>query len=151
VLARLATDGAVLVPTLARIDWLIESAELAGASEAQLDALLEARELAHASARAAVAAGVRIAFGTDATVLPHGSNAREFRALVEIGLPPPAALRAATLHAAELLGWSDRVGTLEPGKLADAIAVRGNPLEDIGALERVAFVLRGGAVVVAPR
>ncbi len=146
-LARLAERGTFLVPTLARIDWLIESAEQAHAPQAQLDTLLHARELAYATAQSAVAAGARIAFGTDATVLPHGSNAREFRALVEVGLTPLDALRSATMRAAELLGWSDRVGALEPGLLADAIAVPGDPLEDIGVLERVGFVMKGGVVV----
>ncbi len=150
VLAELAARDVFLVPTLARIDWLIESAEGAGAPEARLDELHRARELAYRTAEAAVAAGVRIAFGTDATVLPHGSNAREFRALVEVGFSPLEALRSATIHAAELLGWSDRVGALEPGLLADAIAVRGDPLEDVGALERVGFVMKGGAVVSGP-
>lgn len=79
--------------------------------------------------------------------MPHGSNAREFRALVEVGLTPLDALRSATMRAAELLGWSDRVGALEPGLLADAIAVPGDPLEDIGVLERVGFVMKGGVVV----
>jgi imidazolonepropionase-like amidohydrolase len=127
-----------------------EGAERAGAPRARLDQLLAARELAHASARRAVAGGVRIALGTDAGVLPHGENARELRSLVEVGLSPLEALRAATIGAAELLGWSDRVGLLEPGFLADAVAVRGNPLEDVGALEQVGFVMKGGVVVRGP-
>jgi len=150
VLTRLAERRTFLVPTLARIDVMIEGAEQAGAPQAQLDSLLHARELAYGSTAAAVKAGVRIALGTDASVLPHGSNARELRALVEAGLSPLEALRAATIHAAELLGWTARVGALEPGLLADAIAVQGNPLEDVGALERVVFVMKGGTVVKGP-
>jgi imidazolonepropionase-like amidohydrolase len=138
------------VPTLARLDWLIESAERAGRPDESLAALRRARELANRSARAAVAQGVPIAFGTDATVLPHGSNAREFRALVEIGLSPLEALRSATLQAARLLRWSDRAGALEAGLLADVVGVHGNPLEDVTALERVAFVMKGVAVVKRP-
>ncbi len=150
VFAQLKARGVFLVPTLARIDAMLESAEQAHAPQARLDQLRRARELAYRSAKAAVLAGVRIAFGTDATVLPHGSNAREFRALAEIGLSPLEALRSATIHAAELLGWSDRVGALEPGLLADAIAVWGDPLRDVAALERVGFVMKGGTVVRDP-
>ena len=150
VIAELARSDTFLVPTLARLDALLEGAERAGAPSARLDQLLAARELARASARQAVAGGVRIALGTDAGVLPHGENARELRALAEVGLPPLEALRAATIGAAELLGWSDRVGVLEPGFLADAVAVRGNPLEDVGALEQVGFVMKGGVVVRSP-
>jgi imidazolonepropionase-like amidohydrolase len=145
VLAELADSGTFLVPTLSRIDYLIESAGDAPAAGTAV--LRRARELAYRSARDAVAAGVPIAFGTDASVLPHGSNAREFRALIEIGLSPLEALRSATLRNAELIGWSDRVGALEPGLLADAVGLRGNPLEDAEALERVAFVMKSGKVV----
>ncbi|GBC77605.1 Imidazolonepropionase [bacterium HR08] len=79
-------------------------------------------------------AGVRIAFGTDAGVYPHGDNAKQFAYMVKYGMTPVDAIRSATIWAAELLGWSDRVGALEPGKFADLIAVEGNPLEDIRAL-----------------
>ena len=150
VIAELARSDTFLVPTLARLDALLEGAQRSGAPRARLDQLLAARELARASARQAVAGGVRIALGTDAGVLPHGQNARELRSLVEVGLSPLEALRAATIGAAELLGWSDRVGVLEPGFLADAVAVRGNPLEDVGALEQVGFVMKGGVVVRSP-
>lgn len=91
-------------------------------------------------------AGVRIAFGTDASVYRHGVNAREFGYMVEAGMPPLEALRAATLNAAELLGQTDNLGALEPGKLADVVAVDGDPLQDVGALLRVRFVMKQGAV-----
>ncbi|HET6203883.1 MAG TPA: amidohydrolase family protein [Planctomycetota bacterium] len=145
--ALLARRRVFLLPTLYRIDWLLERAERAAAPEARLQALRTARARARESLALAIGEKVRIAFGTDATVFPHGLNAREFRALVEGGLPPAEALRAATTTAAELLGWEDRIGALEPGKLADAIAVRGNPLADVSALERVVFVMKGGEVV----
>jgi imidazolonepropionase-like amidohydrolase len=133
----LAARRTFLVPTLARLDG---GGERGAAARAQ----------AFASARAAVAAGVRLALGSDATVLPHGANAREARALVEAGLTPLAALRAATIDAAELLGWADRVGRIAPGVHADLIAVRGDPLAGVAALEEVVFVMKGGAVVVGP-
>ncbi|MBZ4416541.1 amidohydrolase family protein [Myxococcus sp. RHSTA-1-4] len=96
--------------------------------------------------RKAIALGVRIAFGTDAGVFVHGRNAEEFALLVEAGLPPAEALRAATVNAAELLGVSDRLGTLEPGKLADVVAVPGNPLQDIRATRKVFFVMKEGVI-----
>ena len=93
----------------------------------------------------AVKAGVKIAFGTDAAVFPHGDNAKEFAAYVEAGMSPLEALRSATINAAELLGVDDR-GRIAKGLLADIVAVPGNPLEDITATERVSFVMKGGVV-----
>lgn len=92
--------------------------------------------------------GLKIAFGTDAGVYPHGNNAKEFGDQVELGQTPIAAIRSASVVAAELLGVDDR-GRLEPGLLADVTAVRGNPLEDIRELERVTFVIKGGQVRTA--
>jgi imidazolonepropionase-like amidohydrolase len=96
--------------------------------------------------RKALARGVRIALGTDAGVFAHGRNAGEFRLLVEMGMRPAQALRAGTLDAAELLGVSARLGTLEPGKLADVVAVPGDPTQDIRRTEQVFFVMKEGAV-----
>jgi imidazolonepropionase-like amidohydrolase len=96
--------------------------------------------------RRALAGGVRIGFGTDAGVYPHGENAREFQYMVEAGMTPMAAIEAATTSAAEILGISKEVGTLEVGKRADLIATRRNPLVDVMELQRVVFVMRGGAV-----
>ncbi|HEY0306280.1 MAG TPA: amidohydrolase family protein [Longimicrobiales bacterium] len=104
--------------------------------------------LARASLRKAIAAGVKIAFGTDAAVFPHGENAREFAVLTSLGMSPLEALRTATIHGAELLGKTDR-GELAEGKLADIIAVPGNPLTDIRGTESVIFVMLGGKVVKA--
>jgi imidazolonepropionase-like amidohydrolase len=94
--------------------------------------------------------GVKIAFGTDAGVFPHGENAKEFAYMVEAGMPPLEAIRSATLSAAELLGRQDTLGAIEPGKLADLIAVEGDPLADIGALQRVRFVMKDGVVYKRP-
>jgi len=95
----------------------------------------------------AVKAGVKIAYGTDSGVYPHGWNARQLPYMVRHGMTPMAALRSATVVAAELLGWSDRVGALAPGRYADAIAVPGDPLADLGRLADVPFVLQGGRVL----
>ncbi len=96
--------------------------------------------------RRAQAGGVKIAFGTDAGVFPHGENAREFQYMVEAGVTPMDALRAATVGSATLLGIEAEVGTLEVGKRADLIATRRNPLVDVTELTRVVFVMRGGTV-----
>ncbi len=98
------------------------------------------------SHRRAIAEGVKIAFGTDAAVYPHGENAHEFGVYVQLGMEPLEALRTATVNAADLLGKDDR-GVIAAGKLADLVAVPGNPLEDITATERVFFVMHGGRVV----
>lgn len=95
-------------------------------------------------------AGVKIAFGTDTGVSPHGQNAREFALMVEAGMPPLEAIRAATLVAAELLGVEAELGQVQAGFLADVIAVPVNPLEDITALQEVSFVMKGGAVYKRP-
>jgi imidazolonepropionase-like amidohydrolase len=102
--------------------------------------------LARESLRKAIAAGVRIGFGTDAAVYPHGENAKEFAVLVRLGMTPLAALQSATVVAAEALGKDDR-GVIAPGKLADLIAVPGDPLQDITATERVRWVMHAGTVV----
>ena len=105
--------------------------------------------LARESLRKAIAAGVKIAFGTDAAVYPHGENAKEFAVYVKAGMTPLQAIRSATINAADLLGKTDR-GTIQEGKLADIIAVRGDPLADITTLERVLFVMQGGKVIKDP-
>lgn len=90
--------------------------------------------------------GVKIAFGTDSGVSPHGANAKEFGFMVEAGMPPLEAIRAATLTNATILGMSDRIGSIEPGKKADIIAVSGNPLIDVRVLESVVFVMKDGRI-----
>lgn len=91
-------------------------------------------------------AGVKIAFGTDSGVSAHGDNAQEFALMVEAGMSPADAILSATVNSADLLGISDTLGTLEPGKLADIVAVKGDPLKDIGLLEQVSFVMKDGKV-----
>ena len=102
--------------------------------------------LARESHRRAIRAGVKIAFGTDAAVYPHGDNGREFAVYVGYGMRPADAVRTATVNAADLLGITDR-GVIAAGKLADLIAVKGNPLENVRVLEQVPWVMKGGVVV----
>lgn len=94
----------------------------------------------------AAKAGVKIAYGTDAGVYPHGWNAKQFAHMVKWGLTPTQAIQAATINAADLLGWNDKVGVIAPGAFADIIAVDGDPLKDVTELERVKFVMKGGVV-----
>ena len=89
---------------------------------------------------------MKIAFGTDSGVSNHGDNAREFGYMVEAGMPPIEAILSATRSAADLLGASDRVGSLQAGRFADVIAVSGDPLKDITELQRITFVMKGGIV-----
>jgi len=113
----------------------------------EIAAKARAAAAAHAVAfRKALEIGVKIAFGTDSGVSPHGLNAQEFGLMVDRGMSPAAALRAATSSAADLLGLSRQIGTLEPGKEADVVAVPGDPLADIHAMEKVAFVMKGGRI-----
>jgi imidazolonepropionase-like amidohydrolase len=95
--------------------------------------------------------GIKITFGTDVGAFEHGTSARELRRMVDYGMTPLDAIRTATIRGAELLRREKEIGTIEPGKLADVIAVPGDPLQDIGALGRVAFVMKGGEVFKAPR
>jgi len=91
-------------------------------------------------------AGVKIAFGTDAGTFKHGTNAKEFEYMVGFGMPAMDAIRSATVMTAELFGIADEAGTLEPGKLADLIAVTGDPLADISALLEIDFVMKSGKI-----
>ena len=90
--------------------------------------------------------GVKIAFGTDTGVSPHGDNAKEFVYMVEVGMPEYEAIKSATVAASDLLRISDKFGTLKKGKMADIVAVRGNPLKDISILQNISFVMKDGKV-----
>jgi imidazolonepropionase-like amidohydrolase len=139
--------GTWYVPTIIAGKYVQEMAEKPGYYPAQIAA--KARQvgpLIQQTAGRAYKAGVKIAFGTDAAVYPHGQNAKEFQYMVEAGMPPLYALQAATTHAAELLKKSQDLGTLEAGKFADVIAVAGNPLEDIRRMQDVGFVMKEGVV-----
>jgi imidazolonepropionase-like amidohydrolase len=110
----------------------------------------ETTEAQRAGFRKAVAAGVRIAYGTDSGVYPHGLNARQLPYMVRYGMTPMQAIQSATLAAAQLMGWEDRVGSLSPGKFADVIAVEGDALTDLRRFEKVSFVMKGGVVHKTP-
>ena len=134
------TKGIYLVPTLYhyQLDKERDQKKYAGHSVA---------EVSEPSFRRAVKAGMKIAFGSGVGPFPHGSQTKEFEYMVQFGMTPAQALHAATTEAAKLMGWEDRVGSLEPGKFADVVAVSGDPLEDVTELERVGFVMKGGQVV----
>ena len=106
----------------------------------------EGDEIQRENFRKAVKTGVKIAFGTDASVYPHGLNARQFAWQVKYGQTPMEAIRSSTVSAADLIGRGNDAGSLEPGKWADLIAVKGDPLADVRVLENVAFVMKGGKV-----
>jgi imidazolonepropionase-like amidohydrolase len=95
-------------------------------------------------------AGVKIAFGTDQGVAPHGENAREFEYMVEGGMPPLEALRAATLNGATVMGMASLLGSLDAGKLADIVAVSGDPSKDVSVMSKMAFVMKDGTIYKAP-
>lgn len=144
----MATRGTWLVPTLGLLDFDGEE-EAARFTLAVRAKIAEARRFSGQNIRLAVKYGVRIAFGTDAGVSAHGKNARQFRYMVEEGpMTPMAALRSATVDAAALLDQSEHLGTIEPGKLADMVAVRGDPYRDISVMERVSTVIKDGQVIV---
>jgi imidazolonepropionase-like amidohydrolase len=139
--------GTYLVPTLYLGDWLMENLSTLGLTPNMIEKAKIVLPIARQNIGTAFKAGVKVAFGTDAAVYPHGLNAREFAVMVKLGLSPLQSVQAATVNAADLLGWTDRVGTLEPGKFADVIAVDGDPLADVRALETVRFVMKGGEVI----
>jgi imidazolonepropionase-like amidohydrolase len=127
-------------------DFLLENIQTLHMPEFLAAKAREVEPAARRNLSHAFQSGVKVAFGTDAGVYPHGLNAREFNSMVRAGLSPLAAVQAATVNAADLLGWRDRVGAIEPGKWADILAVDGDPLGDVTTLENVKFVMKGGQV-----
>ncbi|HEY7461082.1 MAG TPA: amidohydrolase family protein [Gemmatimonadota bacterium] len=146
-LSLMKERGTFLVPTVYVGRYVVAEFGRLGYPEKILAKARHITEEGDEHFRRALAAGVKVAYGTDAGVFPHGTNAKQFADLVRLGMTPLAAIRAATVGAAELLGWSDRVGAVAPGLYADLIAVAGDPLQDVTELERVTFVMKGGAVV----
>lgn len=140
--------GAYYVPTLSTVNGYIERlAKDPNAYSPAVKAKIDWRlKVTGESVRLCYPRGVKIAFGTDAGVSKHGRNADEFEAMVKYGMSPMAAIVAATVNAADLLGLSNLIGTLEPGKQADLIAVDGDPLTDVTVLKKVGFVMKGGVV-----
>ena len=138
--------GAYLVPTRLAFENVIRQGRAGERPRASVDKAEQVALVVAESHKRAVRGGVKIAFGTDSGVGPHGINAQEFALLTQVGLTPAQAIRAATVDAATLLGRGDRLGTIAPGKDADIIAVSGSPLDDVKRLEHVGFVMRQGVV-----
>jgi len=139
--------GTWYVPTIIAGKYVEEKANVPGYYPAQIAAKAKVvGPLIQATAGRAYKAGVKIAFGTDAAVYPHGQNAKEFQYMVEAGMPPAFVLQAATTHAAELLKKTKDLGSVEVGKFADVIAVDGNPLDDVKLMQKVGFVMKEGVV-----
>jgi imidazolonepropionase-like amidohydrolase len=139
--------GTWYVPTIIAGDYVARQAKIPGFYPPQIAAKAMAiGPLILATAGRAYKAHVKIAFGTDAGVFPHGDNAHEFELMVQAGMPPMYAIQAATANAAELLKREKSLGSLSPGKIADVVAVPGNPLEDISLMRRVSFVMKDGMV-----
>jgi imidazolonepropionase-like amidohydrolase len=146
-IAMLKARKAYYVPTLYVGEIVVREGKAMGVPESEIERSRLMGAHRAAAFRRALAAGLPIPFSTDAGVFPHGHNAREFAVRVREGETPMQAIVSATRVAAEAIGWSDRVGTIEPGRYADLVAVAGDPLADITELERVRFVMKGGAVV----
>jgi imidazolonepropionase-like amidohydrolase len=144
-LTRMKNKGTFLTPTLMATEWIMSKLD-------NYPPALQAKAKAAGAARSdmfrsAVKMGVKISFGTDAAVFPHGQNAKEFKLMVDLGMTPIDALKSATANDAELLGIAQKVGALEKGKLADIVAMPGDPASDITATERVFFVMKEGKIV----
>jgi imidazolonepropionase-like amidohydrolase len=145
---RMARDhGTFLVMDIYNDDFILQQGAKVGMLPESIEKEKKIGKLQRESFQKAVKAGVKMAFGTDGGVYPHGDNAKQFAYMVQYGMTPMQAIQSATVNAAELLGWADRVGSVEPGKFADLIAVSGDPLSDVRVLESVGFVMKGGAVV----
>lgn len=144
---RMAKErGTFLVMDVYADDYVVSEYKRLGFPEKIIDKERQIGRLQRENFRSAVRAGAKIAYGTDSGVYPHGWNAKQFAKMVEWGQTPLQAIQAATVHAAELLGMGDAIGSISAGKLADLVAVPGNPLEDIAVMEKVVFVMKEGVV-----
>ncbi len=137
--------GTFLVFDIYNDDYILQQGEKAGMLPESIEKEKKLGRLQRENFRRAFQAGARMAFGTDAGVYPHGDNAKQFPKMVEWVMKPIDAIQAATLNAAELMGWA-KIGSLEAGHFADLIAVSGDPLADVRVLENVKFVLKGGTI-----
>jgi imidazolonepropionase-like amidohydrolase len=145
-IAAMKQHGTYLVPTMYLQTWMLENAQSIGLPPMYAGKMRQIVEIARKNLSHAFASGVKVAFGTDAAVYPHGLNAHEFNEYVHMGMTPIQAIQTATVNAADLLGWSDRIGTLDAGKYADIVAVNGDPTKDVTTLEHPVFVMKGGVV-----
>jgi imidazolonepropionase-like amidohydrolase len=145
---RLAKQhGTYLVFDIYNDDYILAMGEKSGMLPESIAKEKQIGRLQRENFRKAFQGGARMAFGTDAGVYPHGENAKQFAKMVQWGMKPLDAIQAATINAADLLGWSGKVGVLEKGHFADLIAVEGDPLANVTVLENVRFVMKGGVVV----
>jgi imidazolonepropionase-like amidohydrolase len=145
-IATLKKNGTYLVPTLFLTEYMQQNMERSEVPEFSKQKMRWIAGAAQQNVKKAFDAGVKVAFGTDAAVYPHGLNAGEFHVYVRLGMTPLAAIQTATVNAADLLGWSKQAGTVEAGKFADLVAVDGDPTRDVTILEHVKFVMKGGVV-----
>ena len=145
-IAVLKKNGTYLVPTTYLSDWMLENFTKIGFPAVYKQKMIDVSAVSEKNTNRAIAAGVKIAYGTDAAVYPHGLNAMQLAKFVKAGLTPAQALQTATVNAADLLGWSSKVGSIEAGKWADIIATDGDATQDITATEHVKFVMKGGVV-----
>jgi imidazolonepropionase-like amidohydrolase len=145
-ISTLKKNGTYLVPTLFLGEYMEKNMEHSDVPEYSKQKMRNVIAEMRKNTGKAFAAGVKVAFGTDAAVYPHGLNAGEFHVYVKLGMTPLAAIQTATINAADLLGWTKTVGTIEEGKWADMIAVDGDPTKDVTILEHVKFVMKGGTI-----
>jgi len=145
--AVLKKNGTWYVPTLYVVEPILATGNPLHIPEQSLAKARDVRGHMRHAFQTALRTGVKIAFGTDAGVFPHGAQVKEFKIYTDLGMTPMQAIRTATTSAAELMGWSGHVGTIAPGAFADMIAVAGDPMRDITELERVRWVMKGGVVV----
>lgn len=146
----MVSHGTYLVADLYDGDYILEAGPGLDYSQEVLDKARETTEVQRIGFAEALDAGVRIAFGSDAGVFPHGIQARQFSHYVEYGLTPAKAIQSATRWAAELMGWEHRVGSIAAGTFADVVGVQGNPLDDVRLLEDIGLVMKAGKWVVGP-
>jgi imidazolonepropionase-like amidohydrolase len=150
-IALMKQHGTYLVPTISAGRWVADKAKIDGFfPEVVRGKAAAIGPLIQATFTRAFKAGVKIAFGTDSGVSAHGDNGKEFAYMVEGGMAPMGAIRSATLDAATLLGQTERIGSIEPGKFADIVAVPGDPIANITMMERVSFVMKNGVVYKGP-
>jgi imidazolonepropionase-like amidohydrolase len=145
-IATLKKNGTYLVPTLFLGEYMEKNMDRSDVPEYSKQKMRDVIAAMRKNTGKAFAAGVKVAFGTDAAVYPHGLNAGEFHVYVQLGMTPLAAIQTATINASDLLGPKYLVGALEPGKWADVVAVDGDPTKDVTILEHVKFVMKSGAV-----
>lgn len=145
-IAAMKKNGTYLVPTVYLQHWMLDNIQAIGMPAMYGVKMRQIIDIARKNLTHAFASGVKVAFGTDAAVYPHGLNAHEFNEYVQMGMTPIQAIQTATVNAADLLGWSDRIGSIEPGKFADIVAVSGDPTKDVTILEHPTFVMKGGDV-----